>query len=394
MSRRTSIWLLMAFAVGALWLARRQEGVCRSAASSAGGSTPVFPEEGSGRSIDIPINVFSPRQRPRGERNPVREFGNAIADVVERVMPSVVVIRTEKIAYKVGQNLFGLTYRVPEQLRGEGSGVFIDRRGHLLTSWHVVAGAKQVEVVLNDERKLPARLVGFDRAADLAVLKVEGRNGEEFVPVEFGDSDAVRVGEVAIAIGSPFSLQSSVTVGHVSQKGRRVQILPYEDFIQTDAAINEGNSGGPLIDADGRMIGITTAKKTDEQRKGVGIGFAVPSNLSMVVAKSIIETGKHEWPWVGAFFATVSPEYRKDVLGGAGVVTLQVWRDTPAAKAGLLPGDVVMKVNGLEVVDEHDVEREIYNHSVGESVRFSVLRPPSKRFEVSLPLVAYPGPVD
>ncbi len=198
-------------------------------------------------------------------------------------MPSVVVVRTESVQYKVQKDLFGFPmFRVQESLAGEGSGVIIDERGYVLTSWHVLEGAREIEVVLSNGEKKSAKIVGHDRATDLAMLKIKAP-GDGFPVVEFGDSDAVRVGEVAIAIGSPFSLQSSVTVGHVSQKGRRVEILPYEDFIQTDAAINEGNSGGPLINADGRLIGINAAIKTDAVERGVGIAFAIPSNLAMVI---------------------------------------------------------------------------------------------------------------
>lgn len=323
--------------------------------------------------------------------NPAREFSNAIADAVEKVMPSVVVIRTEAIQYKIHRDFFGFAFRVPEQLVGEGSGVIIDERGYVITSRHVIAGAQQIEVVLNDGIKLPARLVGHDRATDLAVLKINPE-GVDCPSAQFGDSDAVRVGEVVIAIGSPFSLQSSVTVGHVSQKGRRMKILPYEDFIQTDAAINEGNSGGPLIDVDGRIIGINTAIKTDEQEKAVGIAFAVPSNLAMIVAESLREKGKHEWPWVGALFGEIEPVYRKRLFGGSGVPVLQVWRDTPAARAGMKPGDVILMVDGDAVKDEHDVNRIIFNHSVGETLGFTVLRANEKApLKFNLPLEECPG---
>lgn len=344
--------------------------------------------------LRAPRESFSPRQLPVAATNPARDFGDAIADAVEKVMPSVVVIRTEKIAYKYGRDFFGFTYRVPEQLAGEGSGVIIDERGYLLTSWHVIEGARQIEVVLNDGTKMAAKYVGHDKAVDLAVLKIKGEGGDMCPAVQFGDSDAVRVGEVAIAIGSPFSLQSSVTVGHVSQKGRRVQILPYEDFIQTDAAINEGNSGGPLIDVDGRLIGISTAIQTEAEKKGVGIAFAVPSNLAMVIAESIRETGKHEWPWVGAFFYTVDKPYRKSLFGGAGVVVSHVWKDTPAARAGVLPGDLVLSVNGVKVDSEHDVERIIYNHSVGDQLAFVFQQGKKKQLEVELLLEEYPGVIN
>jgi S1-C subfamily serine protease len=238
--------------------------------------------------------------------------------------------------------------------------------------------------VLNDGVKWPAHLVGYDRATDLAVLKIES-DQEVFPAVEFGDSDAVRVGEVAIAIGSPFSLQSSVTVGHISQKGRRVEILPYEDFIQTDAAINEGNSGGPLIDVDGRLIGINAAIQTDAVERGVGIAFAVPAKLSMVIAKSLIEKGLHEWPWVGAFFG--EDEMR---IGTSGVPVEEVWRDTPAAKAGMQPGDMILRVDGIRVKNEHDIYRIIFNHTVGEKLRFTALRNGSEQLDFDLVLEEFP----
>jgi len=338
---------------------------------------------------EIPERGFSPRQLPVTGSNPARQFSDAIADAVEKVMPSVVVIRTEKIQYKIRRDFFGFTYRVPEQLAGEGSGVIIDERGYAITSWHVLEGADSqlIEVVLNDGTKLPAEYIGHDKATDLAVLKIKSK-GVDCPTVEFGDSDSVRVGEVAIAIGSPFSLQSSVTVGHVSQKGRRVQILPYEDFIQTDAAINEGNSGGPLIDVDGRLIGINAAIKTDAQERGVGIAFAIPSNLAMVIAKSLIEKGTHEWPWVGASFGKIDPKYRKQF--GAGVPVEQVWRDTSAAEAGMQPGDMILEVDGIRVKDEHDAYRIIFNHSVGETLRFTALRNEGKQLEFELLLQEFP----
>ncbi|VGO22785.1 S1C family serine protease [Pontiella sulfatireligans] len=340
---------------------------------------PVVPRMGS-----APETRFAPRQLPIVGSNPARQFSNAIADAVEKVMPSVVVIRTEKIEYQTKRNFYGFTYRVPAQLAGEGSGVIIDERGYVITSRHVIAGAQYVEVVLNDGTKMPAKLIGDDKSTDLAILKIKGE-GTGCPAVEFGDSDALRVGEVVIAIGSPFSLQSSVTVGHVSQKGRRFQILPYEDFIQTDAAINEGNSGGPLIDVDGRLIGINAAIRTDAAEKGVGIAFAVPSNLAMVITKSLINKGVHEWPWVGAAFGVV----RLDDVPELQV--RQVWRDTPAAMAGMLPGDVILAVNDIEVANEYDVYRIIFNHAVGETLRFRVWREKEKQLEFELLLQEFPG---
>lgn len=345
--------------------------------------------------MDIPESHFTPRQRPIPLHNPARDYSNAIADAVERVMPAVVVIRTDNVFKRretYALDPFGIyrSYRdVEEERKGEGSGVIIDEKGHVLTSWHVLENAVDGEVVLNDGSRMSARLVGYDAATDLAVLKIKDA-GNECPYVDFEDSDNVRVGEVAIAIGSPFSLQRTATVGHVSSKGRKVDILPYEDFIQTDAAINEGNSGGPLIDVDGRMIGLITAKKTDDQQKGVGIAFAIPSNLAMVVAKSIIETGKHEWPWVGVSFYNVEKPYQDEVFDGAGVIIEQVWNDTPASRAGLQPGTAVLAVNGKPVESMEDIERIMFSKAVGQMLTFT-LQKEKEQLEVELLLEKYPG---
>ena len=330
--------------------------------------------------VTIEEKGFSPRQRPIAENNPARQFSNAIADAVEKVMPAVVVVRTEAVHLKDQRGYFGFSHQIPELLAGEGSGVIIDNRGYVITSRHVLIGARQIEVVLNDGTKLPAVVVGHDKTTDLAVLKIKSE-GTDCPAVEFGDSDRVRVGDVVMAIGSPFSLQSSVTIGHVSQKGRRVRILPYEDFIQIDAAINEGNSGGPLIDVDGRLIGINAAIQTDAAERSVGIAFAVPSNLALVIAKSLIESGKHQWPWVGAAFGKT----------GAQAVINQVWRETPAAEAGMKPDDTILEVDGKKVKDQFDIYRIIYNHAVGETLRFLVLRDTETLLEFDLLLQEFPG---
>ncbi|MBN2163729.1 MAG: trypsin-like peptidase domain-containing protein [Pontiellaceae bacterium] len=340
-----------------------------------------------------PISLFAPRQLPALEKNVARDLSNAIADAVEKVMPSVVVIRTEKtkiVRTVVQRDPFGFVreYRyVPEQLAGEGSGVIIDERGYIMTSYHVIQDAQWIEIVLQDGTKLSVTEVGHDEATDLAVLKIEGVENQIFPAVQFGDSDALRVGEMVIAIGSPFSLQSTATVGHVSQKGRRIEVLPYEDFIQTDVAINEGNSGGPLIDVDGRLVGINAAILSEAQEKGIGIAFAVPSNLGMVIAKSLIDNGKHEWPWVGASFGTYG------VDGDNRLKVTRVWRETPAAEAGLQVGDRVISVDGQPMKNEYDVLRAIFNHSVGDSLFFVIEREEKRQVSVELPLVEFPGQI-
>ena len=323
--------------------------------------------------------------------NPARDYSESIALAVERVMPSVVVIRTEKINYTLRRDLFGMTYRIPEQLVGQGSGVIVDEAGHIVTSWHVIQGARAGEVVLNDGTKMPVELVGYCEATDLAVLRIQSE-GLRLRPARFGNSDQVRVGEVVIAIGSPFSLQSSVTVGHVSQKGRQVQILPYEDFIQTDAAINEGNSGGPLIDVEGRVIGINTAKKTDDQERGVGIAFAVPANLVEAVVNSIIETGQHSWPWLGMSFSVLNVQMQEALKVDTPVIIGQVWNQTSASRAGLQPGWGVVKIDDILIHSLRDIERVVYSKRVGERVTL-ILQMGQQQQRVELELEAFPGMV-
>ena len=305
--------------------------------------------------------------------NYARELGNSFADAVERVMPSVVVIRTESTVYHAARDIyFGGVYGIPERLAGQGSGVIISKDGFVLTSNHVIRDAEEIEVALQDGTKYPARRVGVDPMTDLAVLKIQAPEGTVLTPVEPGDSDKVRVGEFAIAIGSPFSLNSSVTVGIVSQKGRSVGLLPYEDFIQTDASINPGNSGGPLVNADGRMIGINAVIQTGGplSQGNIGIGFAVPVNMAMRVAESLIRSGQVDRPWLGMQLMSsdkVNP-------GDPGVLVGGVYGGTPAARCGILEGDIVVKVDGSPVYEARDIQRIVFRRRVGETVKLEVRR--------------------
>lgn len=325
-------------------------------------------------------NTAEPEISPQDDAtNYAHQLNNIMANVADKVKSSVVVIRTEKVRFTIHRDLLGNPwYGERENLMGEGSGVIIDERGYVLTSWHVIEGAmaQRIEVVLNDETKLPARYVGHDQATDLAVLRIDGGN-RTYPAVEPGDSDRLRVGHMVMAIGSPYSLQSSVSMGHVSQKGRHMQILPYEDFLQTDMALNKGNSGGPLVDVDGRLVGINAAILGE----GTGIAFAVPSNLAMAVANSLIKTGQHEWPWIGAFFR--ENEGRVEIEN--------VYVDTPAARVGLRAGDEVLSVNDKSIKKADDALREIFNHVVGNEIRLVLQRAGGTPFSVDLTLEQFPG---
>lgn len=310
-----------------------------------------------------------------------KALGTAIADIVDRVMPAVVVVRTESTGYSLAQDwMFGRVYRIPERLAGMGSGVIINKNGFILTNRHVVDGAQQIEVVLNDQTKHTARLVGEDPQTDLAVLQIDGGGNPDFPHLEAGDSDALRVGEFVMAIGSPFSLSSSVTLGIVSQKGRSIGALPYEDFIQTDAAVNRGNSGGPLVDMDGKMVGLNTIIQTTGFSEGnIGISFSIPINLAMKVAESIIQNGSWRRPWIGIVMEE----------SAAGVSVLRIVPDSPAAQSELAEGDVILSVDGTPVRLARDVQRLIMSHVASEIVTLAIQRG-GKQLELRLTAATMP----
>ncbi len=297
--------------------------------------------------------------------NVAKTMGSAIADAVDKVMPSVVVIRTEATRdyYVRG---WGMRYwRVPEKLAGQGSGVVISKDGYILTNNHVIDEAENIEVVFSDGTKYTAKVIGTDPHTDLAVVKIENAKSRDFRAVQIGDSDALRVGEFVIAVGSPLSLQSSVTLGIVSAKGRALGMLPYEDFIQTDAAINLGNSGGPLLDADGHMVGLNAVIQTTGDSEGsIGIGFAIPANLAMTVAQSLLKNGKWQRPWIGVSMAEDNGKVTVD----------EVANGSPATRAGLLVGDVIEAIDGTEVHLAHDVQRIILQRASGDSVTLKINR--------------------
>lgn len=333
--------------------------------------------------ILLNVALLAPTSYSAVSPGAAKALSTAVADIVERVMPAVVVVRTEATRYRIAQDwFFGRLYRIPERLAGLGSGVIITKDGYILTNRHVIDGASQIEVVLHDGSKYPARLIGEDPQTDLAVLHIEDEKRKEFPYLEAGDSDALRVGEFVLAIGSPFSLRSSVTIGIVSQKGRSIGALPYEDFIQTDAAVNRGNSGGPLVDFDGKWVGINTMIQTAGFSEGnIGISFAIPSKLAMNVANAIIKEGRWSRPWIGIFM---------DESEGS-VLISRVLPQSPAARAGLREGDIILGVDNLEAREARDVQRAILNRKAGDAVKLRIRRD-KKTFEVEVTTESMPAP--
>jgi Do/DeqQ family serine protease len=256
--------------------------------------------------------------------------------------------------------------------RSAGSGVIVDPRGYILTNHHVVEDASAVEVRLSDDRKFPARVIGRDPKTDLAVLKVDAPEGS--LPVaELGDSDALRIGQWAIAIGNPFGLDRTVTVGIVSATGRtRVGVAAYEAFIQTDASINPGNSGGPLLNLRGQVIGINTAIVSN----GQGIGFSIPINLARDIMRQLIDRGRVVRGWLGIVIQDLTPELAQGfgVPAGRGVVVAEVAKDSPAEKGGLRAGDIITEFGGVSIKDVTELQRRVAAVEPGRPTPVAILR--------------------
>ncbi len=257
--------------------------------------------------------------------------------------------------------------------RGLGTGVIVSADGYVVTNSHVVRGADEVTVTLSDGRELTASIVGMDEKTDIAVLQIEGTN---FPAAELGDSDAMEVGEWVLAVGSPFGLAQTVTAGIVSAKGRAdVGVAEYEDFLQTDAAINPGNSGGPLVNLRGEVIGINTAIAS--QTGGyMGIGFAIPSNMVRSVMNAIIHEGKVRRGWLGAAIQDLSADLAEsfDYDSRDGVLVGDVVPDSPAAKAGLKSGDIIVQFDGTKATSANHLRNTVAATAPGTKVDMIVFR--------------------
>jgi serine protease Do len=317
----------------------------------------------------------------------------AFVTVAARVMPAVVNVTVkskrgpasseaperpdteERFKEFFGPDFFDRFFRkrTPrEEGRASGSGVIIDARGYILTNAHVVENAAEIEVGLSDDRKFKATLVGRDSKTDLAVLRVEAPTGS--LPVaELGDSDRLRIGQWAIAIGNPFGLDRTVTAGIISATGRtRVGVATYEAFIQTDASINPGNSGGPLLNLQGRVIGINTAIVAS----GQGIGFAIPINMAREVMGQLISRGRVVRGWLGIVIQDLTP----DLAAGfglpdtGGVLISDVMKDSPAEAAGMRAGDVIVEFTGAPIKEVIDLQRRVAAVEPGRPTGLTVIR--------------------
>ena len=312
--------------------------------------------------------------------------------VVKAVMPAVVNISTKRTIRSQGADVpsqfqddpffrqffgddFFHRFHMPRERRESslGSGVIVDSAGYIITNNHVVAKADEIKVLLNDKREFSGKVVGTDPKSDIAIVKI---NAKDLPVIPWGDSDKLEVGEYVLAIGNPFGLNQTVTQGIVSAVGRaNVGIADYEDFIQTDAAINPGNSGGALVNARGQLVGINTAIFS---RSGgyMGIGFAVPSNMTRAVMESLIKTGKVVRGWLGVSIQEVTPDLAKQfgMKESRGALVSEVIPDSPAAAAGLQSGDIITAFNGKPVDSPSTLRNTVAQTLVGMKVKVEVLR--------------------
>lgn len=320
---------------------------------------------------------------------------NAFIDVAAKVSPAVVNISAEWTEDVRGFNDFGNpndffnfffygpngmpNQRLYKRKQGSlGSGFIITPDGYILTNAHVVGKATKVTVTFEDGTTYPAKIVGKDERVDIAVVKIS--DGKKTFPYAvLGDSDAIRVGQWAIAIGNPFALDHTVTTGVISAKGRQVESpesgQALQDYIQTDASINPGNSGGPLCNIQGEVIGINNMIYT-QSGGSVGIGFAIPSNIARKAAEELVNNGRITRAGIGCIVQKLTPQMAKSfgLFNTEGALLAQVNPDSAAQKAGLKAGDIVLAVNGKKITGADDLVAKLYTHSPGETVELTILR--------------------
>ena len=267
----------------------------------------------------------------------------------------------------------GQTQPAPRSATALGSGFIIDPAGYVVTNNHVIDGASEVSVRLGDDSTYPAEVVGSDPQTDLALLKIDA--GKPLPALEFGDSDAAEVGDWVMAVGNPFGLGGTVTAGIISARGRNIQAGPYDDFLQVDASINRGNSGGPLFDLEGKVIGVNTAIYSPNGGS-VGIGFATPSNMVKSVVAQLRESGSVERGWLGVQIQNVTPDLA-EALGldeAAGAIVAAVTPDSPAEQAGVRSGDVILDFAGQDISDGRELARVVAQHPADSEAEMNVWR--------------------
>ena len=338
----------------------------------------------SGQSRTLSLTPEQPAQPAASNSAPVA-LQTSYADLVSRVSPAVVTIRSTERSRPAQQfpfmddprfrDFFGDRLpQQPRQVQGVGSGVIVNSNGYILTNHHVVDGAIDIKVELTDNRTFPAKLVGSDAPSDLAVLKIEASG---LPTVSIGDSDKVRVGDVVLALGNPLGIGQTVTSGIVSAKGRATGLSDgsFEDFIQTDASINRGNSGGALVNTTGELIGINS-QILSPSGGSIGIGFAIPSNMARAVMDQLMKTGKVRRGMLGVTIQPVDADLAAslNLPAARGAIVTSVSAGGPAAKAGIQRGDVITAVNNVPVNDPNSLRNTVASLGPGSNATVTLLR--------------------
>jgi len=322
------------------------------------------------------------------------QLSNALDDVAEAAGPAVVNISTTT-TITMEQNPFGEMFNDPlfRRFFGEGngrpgpkrkhkssalgSGVIVSENGYILTNNHVVQDADEIKIVLSDKREFKGKIVGSDPKTDLAVVKIDAK---DLPTIQIGSSGKLKTGDVVLAIGNPFGLNQTITMGIVSAVGRsNVGIADYEDFIQTDAAINPGNSGGALVNTSGQLVGINTAIFSTSGGY-MGIGFAIPLDMAKTVMDSIIKTGKVTRGWLGVSIQNITPDLAKSlgIKDTSGALVSGVMKNSPAEKAGIKRGDIITELDGKTISDSRILRNMVADNAPGKTVTVTVMRKDKK----------------
>jgi serine protease Do len=348
-----------------------------------------------GAYFPYPISPGVPRQ--------IIETSKAFSDIVSSVSPAVVNISTTKVLRRDTDSFLEDPFfdffkpfhgfRIPKKWKEQslGSGVIVSPDGYIITNNHVVEKSDEIKVTLLDKRTFKGRIVGADPKTDIAIVKIDATN----LPIiPWGDSEKLQVGEFVLAIGNPYGLSHTVTMGIISAVGRaNVGVADYEDFIQTDAAINPGNSGGPLVNIQGELIGINTAifSRTGGYQ---GIGFAVPSNMVRPIMSQLIQKGKIIRGWLGVTIQELTPELSQkfDLEKSQGALVSDVAKRSPAERAGIMRGDIILEFNGKEVKDVGNLRNMVAQSKVDSEVTIKILRS-GKEYTVRLVIAELPREV-
>ena len=315
-----------------------------------------------------------------------RTVPESFADLAEKLMPSVVNISTSTTVVTKSNPLpfqfppgspFGDMFKEfgdPQERQSAalGSGFIIDEKGIVITNNHVIQDADDIIVRVNGDQEFKAKVLGADPLMDIAVLQLE--TNEKFIPVAFGDSDKARIGDWVIAIGNPFGLGGTVTAGIISARNRSIGLSRYEDFIQTDASINSGNSGGPLFDMEGNVIGINTAILG--RNGSIGIGFSIPSNSAQIVINQLIEFGETKRGWLGVRIQDVTKEIAdvEKLDKPRGALVASVAENSPSEKAGIKAGDIILEFNGEKINQMKELPAIVARTQVGKNVEVKIWR--------------------